>query len=224
MRKLYDNKGIGVVEILAIIALAMVVAALICNFARTDIKQMPEINTEYLHPTAGIITYMGYLEKNCMDGAEVVELPVIVVEAAEVGEIEQAEEISPEELLVNLFGYVPSNAEMDLLYRAVQKECGFLEPDEGVMAVVYVIANRVRSEDYPNTIYGVISQKNQFETWSNGAIQSCDYVEDYFIEIIDDVIAEDPHPEYRDLMSFTSGYYNPYFEPAFVIGHHYFGR
>ncbi len=44
------------------------------------------------------------------------------------------------------------------------------EPLRGQMAVGNIILNRVRSRDFPNTIYGVIFQKNQFSPVLNGTI------------------------------------------------------
>ena len=44
------------------------------------------------------------------------------------------------------------------------------EPLRGQIAVGNVILNRVRSKDFPNTIYGVIFQKNQFSPVMNGTI------------------------------------------------------
>ena len=41
---------------------------------------------------------------------------------------------------------------------------------EGQMAVGNVIMNRVKDPVFPNTILGVISQKNQFTTYKNGAL------------------------------------------------------
>lgn len=39
------------------------------------------------------------------------------------------------------------------------------EPYEGEMAVVEVIFNRVLSEEFPDSIYGVLSQPGQFAAW-----------------------------------------------------------
>ena len=44
------------------------------------------------------------------------------------------------------------------------------EPLRGQIAVGNVILNRVRSKSFPNTIYGVIFQKNQFSPVLNGTI------------------------------------------------------
>jgi len=43
---------------------------------------------------------------------------------------------------------------------------------EGQKKVMEVIWNRVQSDDYPDTVLGVISQKNQFQSYSSGALES----------------------------------------------------
>lgn len=59
--------------------------------------------------------------------------------------------------------------ERDLLERLVEAEAGG-EPYEGKLAVATVVINRVKSNQFPNTIHGVIYQKNQFSPVENGAI------------------------------------------------------
>ena len=55
------------------------------------------------------------------------------------------------------------------LSRIIQAECGN-QPLEGRMAVDNVVLNRVKNPAFPNTVKGVLSQKNQFTTWKNGAL------------------------------------------------------
>lgn len=62
-----------------------------------------------------------------------------------------------------------SNYERDLLERLVEAEAGG-EPYAGKLAVATVVINRLNSKDFPNTIRGVIYQKNQFTPVANGAI------------------------------------------------------
>lgn len=59
--------------------------------------------------------------------------------------------------------------ERDLLERLVEAEAGG-EPYEGKLAVVAVVINRLNSKEFPNTIHGVIYQKNQFSPVVNGSI------------------------------------------------------
>lgn len=57
-----------------------------------------------------------------------------------------------------------SDEEYELLKRIVAAESQTQEL-EGRKAVVEVIFNRVLSDDFPDTVKGVLSQKGQFSTW-----------------------------------------------------------
>jgi N-acetylmuramoyl-L-alanine amidase len=59
-----------------------------------------------------------------------------------------------------------SSEERDLLERLVEAEAGG-EPYEGKLAVATVVMNRVNSSKFPNTVRGVIYQKNQFSPVAN---------------------------------------------------------
>lgn len=68
----------------------------------------------------------------------------------------------------NRWNITLTKEEIDLLARIVWLEaCG--EPQKGQEAVVEVVFNRIASEQYPNTLYDVLSQKNpvQFCSWKN---------------------------------------------------------
>lgn len=60
-------------------------------------------------------------------------------------------------------------SEKDLLARLVRAEAES-EPYAGKVAVATVVLNRVDSNQFPNTISGVIYQKGQFSPVSNGSI------------------------------------------------------
>ena len=55
------------------------------------------------------------------------------------------------------------------LSRVIDAESGN-QPLEGQMAVGNVVMNRVASPIYPNTVQGVLAQKNQFSTYKSGAL------------------------------------------------------
>lgn len=71
--------------------------------------------------------------------------------------------------IINNVGYFPSDKERALLEKLVECEAG-AESMAGKIAVVNVVLNRVQSSDYPNSIYNVIYQKNQFEPIVTGVI------------------------------------------------------
>ncbi len=57
-----------------------------------------------------------------------------------------------------------TSEQLELLERCVMAEGGG-ESYECQIAIACVIINRVLSDDYPNTVDGVIQQKGQFSTW-----------------------------------------------------------
>ena len=136
---------------------------------------------------------------------------------------EESETISiSKKELKGYFGYVPADWELSYYYATVMAECGYTEPDNGVAAVSDVIANRVKDKRFADTLYGVITEKNQFSTWSNGS------VEKYLGKVTDrvrNICNKQIHNGITyDVTFFTAGEYNKYCKPAFIIGHHYFGR
>ena len=135
-------------------------------------------------------------------------------------ELEQQElEKSREECLINYFGYVPSDEELEDFYQIVMDESGNTEPEDGIGAVADVVANRCRSSKFPDTIDGVIYQRNQFQPVGDGTFGRFE-VTDLVREICSDHIENGPF--YPSILYFTAGRYNGSGTPAFVIGNHYF--
>ncbi|WP_461205158.1 cell wall hydrolase [Clostridium sp. DL1XJH146] len=62
-----------------------------------------------------------------------------------------------------------TDEDIDLMARVVFAESN-LEPYDGKVAVASVILNRLKDEDFPNTIEGVINQKWAFTCVSNGTV------------------------------------------------------
>lgn len=126
-----------------------------------------------------------------------------------------------EEKYINLFGYVPSEDETQLLLAVTMAESGNTEPEVGIERVIEVIANRCRDGRFPSTITEVCYQRNQFETVSTGAIWRYK-VNERVKAAWDNVLARgycvDPNVAF-----FTAGGYNAYCRPAYKIGNHYFG-
>lgn len=133
---------------------------------------------------------------------------------------ELEKETANEEILQNLFGYVPSDMEISLLLQIAQAESGNTEPITGIERVIEVIANRCRDGRFPNTITGVVTQRNQFETYSNGAWQNTP--NERVRKAWDNILQRGSCVD-TSVCFFTAGRYNPYCRPAYVIGHHYFG-
>ena len=70
----------------------------------------------------------------------------------------------------NRWGIQLDEIELDMIARITMLEAG-AEPDRGQQAVVEVILNRMYSDQFPDTVYEVLSQKDngcsQFVTWKN---------------------------------------------------------
>lgn len=61
-----------------------------------------------------------------------------------------------------------SNKDALNLARIIQAENGGHEDDEALLLTGIVVLKRVKSNHYPDTIIGVISQKGQYSTYANG--------------------------------------------------------
>ena len=67
----------------------------------------------------------------------------------------------------NIASYGISNKDKELFYKVVEAECTG-DSYESKLAVANVIANRVNSSSFPNTISKVVKQKNQFSVIADG--------------------------------------------------------
>ena len=63
---------------------------------------------------------------------------------------------------------VVSNKDVLNLARIIQAENGGHEDDEALVLTGVVVLKRVKSDEYPDTIMGVISQKGQYSTYTDG--------------------------------------------------------
>ena len=66
----------------------------------------------------------------------------------------------------NRWSITLNETEKELLSKIVMLESGN-QSDEGQQAVIEVIFNRIYSDEWPDTLYEVLSQKKQFSTWKN---------------------------------------------------------
>ena len=122
-----------------------------------------------------------------------------------------------------IFGYVPSADEISLIKHVAMHESGNTEPHEGIVALIACVANRTRLRDgrFPNTVIGVGYQPGQMTCVTDGSIWRCtvnDRVEAAWQDFISGGYTRHPR-----IVSWTAGHYNPYFEPAYPIGNHFFG-
>lgn len=86
---------------------------------------------------------------------------------------EEASEEETDDTDDNVFSavdYHPTEEEMELFVRTVSAESPN-EPLEGQTAVAAVIVNRVLSDDFPNTLWEVLTAPNQFCVVENGQVE-----------------------------------------------------
>lgn len=108
---------------------------------------------------------------------------------------------------------------LELLANLVEAEAGDQDFD-GKCLVVDVVLNRVKSEDFPNTITEVIMQKNQFTSvWDGGLDRAGWRMQD---EDYKAVIVELQNQLNEEVLYFTADNYGKYGTPAFKHGDHYF--
>ena len=134
-------------------------------------------------------------------------------EAVQITETETEEETNiAEEVAMDDF---------ELLAQLVEAEAGG-EEFQGMRYVVDVVLNRVDSPDFPNTISEVIFQPYQFSCVLDGGLERAGYR--MHAECYDAVMMELEHRSNTEITFFTAGNYNPYCEPCFKYGNHYFGK
>ena len=92
------------------------------------------------------------------------------------------------------------------------------EPEYGQRLVIDSVLNRVDCEAFPDTIYEVIWQKNQYAGMYGERIKRC-YVKEELVELVKEELADRTND---DIVYFRTGRYSDYGEPLFQIGNHYF--
>ena len=80
------------------------------------------------------------------------------------------------------------------------------------------ILNRVDSVYFPDTVYDVVYQANQFSAMWNGRVDEC-FVDDDICQLVEEELRSRTNV---DAMFFTAGWYGKYGTPMFQVGNHYF--
>lgn len=94
------------------------------------------------------------------------------------------------------------------------------ESEDGKRLVIDTILNRVDSEEFPDTYYEVIYQRNQFSCILDGRIDRVTVTE----EARQLVIEELQEKKNNEVVFFTAGNYSQYGVPLFIEGGHYFSK
>lgn len=141
------------------------------------------------------------------------ETEVIFVEEAEESVTTETEIM---ETVETTYSYSATDDEIMLLARVAEAEAGYVE--EGRRYVIDTILNRVDSDIFPNTIAGVVYQKNQFAVITTGAIWNVSITEDRLDLVKEELTSRTNY----EVGFFRAGYYGPYGTPLFECGGNYF--
>lgn len=112
-----------------------------------------------------------------------------------------------------------SKDEIELLALVTMAEAE-AEPEEGQRLVIDTILNRVDSLYFPDTVYDVVYQKNQFTSMWNGRTNRC-HIRDDLVKLVEEELLSRTNSE---VIFFRTGHYSEYGDPMFLVGHHYFSR
>ena len=109
---------------------------------------------------------------------------------------------------------------LELLTSCVQAEAGN-QPLIGRQMVVDLILNRVDDPDWPDTIEGVITQRNQFTSYLDGGMDRVYEPDELTIKAVQMELKQRSWP---GLYYFRTGRYSSYGTPWEKVGDHYFSR
>jgi N-acetylmuramoyl-L-alanine amidase len=112
-----------------------------------------------------------------------------------------------------------SDKDIDLIALVTMAEAEG-ECEKGKRLVIDTILNRVDSDRFPNTVSGVIYQKNQFTSMWNGRADRCHVRKDIRKLVIEELKSR----LNSDVIFFTAGQYGDYGTRMFRVGNHYFAK
>ena len=92
------------------------------------------------------------------------------------------------------------------------------ECEEGKRLVIDTVLNRVDSEYFPDTVYKVVYQENQFSSMWNGRVERVMATEE-LCQMVEEEIESRTN---TDVIFFNAEHYSEYGEPLFQVGNHYF--
>jgi N-acetylmuramoyl-L-alanine amidase len=96
---------------------------------------------------------------------------------------------------------------------------------EGQLAVANVVINRVNSDDFPNTIKGVVSQENQFTPYSRSDYYTVSVPDEYYA-VAEIALAGDRVVDENVLWFRSDSKPDKWYKAVYTIsigGHHFYG-
>ena len=152
-----------------------------------------------------------------VEESEPVETSIIQIEDVELVDTLSCPKFYDVDLSEPQYSVDISEEEIDMLAILAMAEAG-TECEEGIRLVIDTVLNRVDSPHFPNTVYDVINQPNQFSPMHNGAYERC-----HVDERIRDIVIEELISRYNyDVVFFRANHYGNYGVPMFEVGGNYF--
>ncbi len=174
-----------------------------------------ESNTEPTQPTMITIRTVGVKTERIM-----VQSPDVFSEEVVINEepiIEEIVEEEIEETPIQEDNDILTEDEIELICLITMAEAG-VEPEYGKRLVIDTILNRVDHKRFPNTVYDVIYQPNQFTPMWNGMIEKCWVDEDIYNLVLEELTSRSNY----DVIFFRMQKYSKWGTPLFKVGNHYF--
>lgn len=125
--------------------------------------------------------------------------------------------ISPAPVPEPEVSYDISDDYIDLIAIVVMAEAEG-EPEYGQRLVIDTILNRADHYAFPDDIYDVIYQKNQFTSMWNGRADRC-YPKSEIVQLVKEELVNRTD---SSVIFFRTKRYSTYGSPMFQVGHHYF--
>ena len=133
-------------------------------------------------------------------------------------EVEEIEEPPVEsEPIVEEQGYQFTDDDISLLAKLVEAEAGN-QTELGKRLVIDVVLNRLDHPNFPDTVYDVIYQKNQFSPATYGTIDLYSATEENIQLVLEEIERRTDH----DVVFFRAEHYGNYGVPMYSVGAHYF--
>lgn len=127
------------------------------------------------------------------------------------------EDYIPEQEVIEVDETYISEEDVKLLAMVTWAEAG-CESEEGQRLVIDTVLNRVDSEYFPDTIYDVIHQPNQYTPVWDGRKVNVDE------DIVELVREEAKSRMNSDIVFFRTKRYHSFGVPVFQVGAHYFSK
>lgn len=168
-------------------------------------------------------TYSAPVEYETASVVEVEEIEGVKIEPR----TEYVTEVTPKEIVIEELPVIENegtslsltDAEINLLAVITMAEAEG-ESEYGKRLVIDTILNRMDSDEFPDSVEGVIFQKNQFEPTWNGRMDRC-YVQDDIRQLVVEELANRTN---HDVVFFRGGKFSSYGTPMFQEGNHYFSK